>query len=333
MTVSEIIRRDRIGWQAASRKLKELACPAVLQGDALTMLRTLPDESAQCCITSPPYWGLRDYGHAGQIGLEPTVDEFISKLVDVFREVRRVLKKDGTAWVNMGDSYASSGGAGIQGTRGQRADRRHTQETIDLGAKRYDLERGIKPKDLIGQPWMLAFALRADGWFLRQDIIWHKPNPMPESVEDRCTKAHEYIFLLSKSQRYYFDAEAIKEAGKIPAATKGAKGSAERSALPGVNSRPPEYKVYDGRRNKRSVWTVTTKPYADAHFATFPPDLIKPCILAGTKPGDVVLDPFGGSGTTGQVAIELGRRAVLIELNPEYLPLIERRCAVTPGFL
>jgi len=333
MTVAEIIRRDRIGYQAASRKLREQMSPVVLHGDALSMLHTLPDESVQCCVTSPPYWGLRDYGVAGQIGLEPNVDDFIARLVDVFREVRRVLKRDGTAWVNMGDCYASSGGAGIQGTRGQRFGRRHTQETIDLGAKRYDLERGIKPKDLIGQPWMLAFALRAEGWFLRQDIIWHKPNPMPESVTDRCTKAHEYIFLLSKSERYYYDAEAMQEPAAYadcgrPSKKKGefeAKGEPLPGQLP--------FRAITATRNRRSVWTVPTQPYTGAHFSTFPPDLIKPCILAGTKPGDVVLDPFGGSGTTGQVAIELGRRAVLIELNPEYLPLIRRRCTVTPGFL
>lgn len=332
----------------------------ILQGDCLERLRELPAESVHCCVTSPPYWGLRDYGHPGQIGLEPTVDEFIAKLVAVFREVRRVLKADGTCWVNMGDSYASGGGAGIQGTRGQRFGRRHTQETIDLGAKRYDPSRGLKPKDLIGQPWMLAFALRADGWYLRQDIIWHKPNPMPESVTDRCTKAHEYIFLLTKSERYFYDQGAIKEAASPDTHARYARGRSDshkwadggpggqtiatngpgskfgrklgdHSPIKNNGSFDAALAVMPESRNKRSVWTVPSAPFKDAHFATYPPDLIRPCILAGCPVGGTVIDPFGGSGTTAEVAIEEGRKAIVIELNPAYISLIKRRTAVTGG--
>lgn len=297
------------------------------QGDCLQVLQTLPDESVHCCVTSPPYFGLRDYGVDGQIGLEPTPQAYVEKLVAVFREVRRVLRDDGTLWLNLGDSYAAGGrGGGMEGEGGEK--QRSNQGAL-LGPKR--APQGLKPKDLVGIPWMVAFALRADGWYLRQDIIWHKPNPMPEIVRDRCTKAHEYLFLLAKSERYYFDSEAMKEPGVIPAGTKGAKGSAERSAVAGVNARPPEYKVYDGFRNKRSVWTVQTRPYKGAHFATYPPDLIRPCIMAGCPVGGTVLDPFGGSGTTGHVALELGRKAVLIELNPKYVELMEQRTNVTPG--
>jgi DNA modification methylase len=327
-------------------------------GDALEVLQTLPADSVQCCVTSPPYWGLRDYGVDGQIGLESTPEEFITRVVDVFREVRRVLKPDGVAWVNMGDGYASGGGAGVQGSRGQRFGRRHTQETIDLGKRRYDPDRGRKPKDLIGQPWMLAFALRADGWYLRQDIIWHKPNPMPESVTDRCTKAHEYLFLLSKSARYYYDAEALKEpvtgnahargvgvnpkAYKTPDGWDTSKGAGGHGSIHRTGREKGKVKQNESfskaitglvdNRNKRSVWTIPSSPYKDAHFATFPANLVKPCVLAGTRAGDAVLDPFAGSGTTGAVALELGRRAVLIELNPDYVRLIRKRCHhITPG--
>jgi len=302
----------------------------VLNGDCLEQLRTLADQSVHCCITSPPYWGLRDYGHDGQIGLEPTPEEYVAKIVEVFREVRRVLRDDGTLWLNLGDSYTS----------GDRKDRDSalvsrtsgvTNRSAGMG--RAPTPPGLKPKDLVGIPWRVAFALQTDGWYLRQDIIWHKPNPMPESVRDRCTKAHEYIFLLAKSPKYFYDAEAVKEPGVVPAGTKGAKGSAERFNAPGVNSRPPEYKVYDGTRNRRSVWTITTKPYKGAHFATFPPDLVEPCVLAGCPKGGTVLDPFGGSGTTGAVAIEHGRNAVLIELNPKYVELIYKRITQTQPLL
>lgn len=295
-------------------------------------MRALPDRSVQTCVTSPPYFGLRDYGVEGQLGLEPTPTEFVTAMVEVFREVRRVLRDDGTLWLNLGDSYAGSGA----GQKGSDQGRQHgavgSREAWKSDAhKRHNPPNGLKQKDLIGIPWRVAFALQEDGWYLRQDIIWHKPNPMPESVRDRCTKAHEYIFLLSKQPKYHFDVDAIREVGVVPAGTKGAKGSAERAGQAGVNSRPPEYKIYDGMRNKRSVWAVTTKPYKGAHFATFPPDLIEPCILAGSRPGDTVLDPFGGSGTTAGVAIKHGRNAVLCELNSEYAALVPDRIAAIAG--
>jgi DNA modification methylase len=265
-------------------------------GDVRRVLRELPDGLAQTCVTSPPYFGLRDYGHDSQIGLEQTPEAYVAEMVQVFRDVRRVLKDDGTIWLNIGDSYTNG-----------------------------SVSTGLRPKNLIGIPWRVAFALQQDGWCLRQDIIWHKPNPMPESVTDRCTKAHEYIFLLSKSERYFFDSEAMREPAVYPAGTKAAKGSAERQSQRGVNARPPEYKIYDGYRNRRSVWTVTTKPYKGAHFATFPPALIEPCILAGCPAGGTVLEPFSGSGTTLAVANKHGRKAVGIELNPAYCALAVER--------
>jgi DNA modification methylase len=268
-------------------------------GDCRNVLPTLPAGSVHCCVTSPPYFGLRDYGHEAQIGLEETPDAFVAKLVEVFREVKRVLRDDGTLWLNLGDSYARAGGwsnnnglDGVSRAEGTRA----ASNMTGGGGKSQKLASGLKSKDLIGIPWRVAFALQADGWYLRQDIIWHKPNPMPESARDRCTKAHEYIFLLSKGARYHFDSEAIKEP-----ATKGAT------------------------RNRRSVWTVTPKPYKGAHFATFPPDLIEPCILAGCPAGGTVLDPFMGSGTTAAVSLQHGRQFVGVELNPEYLELARRR--------
>ena len=280
----------------------------------------------QTCVTSPPYYGLRDYGHEGQLGLEETPEQYIANMVEVFRCVKDILADDGTLWVNIGDSYYNyrpgKGQALVQQSVAN-----NDQDLPQVCARRGNKLEGLKEKDLIGIPWMLAFALRSDGWYLRQDIIWHKPNPMPESVRDRCTKAHEYIFLMSKSEKYFFDSEAMKELGVIPAGTKAAKGSAERQAQNGVNARPPEYKVYDGMRNRRSVWTVTTKPYKGAHFATFPPDLIEPCILAGSRPDDIVLDPFMGSGTTAQVAIQHGRQYLGCELNPEYKVLQDQRIA------
>ncbi len=294
----------------------------VLEGDCRTMLATLPAASVQCCVTSPPYFGLRDYGHAGQIGLEQTPDAYVTEMVAVFREMRRALRDDGTLWLNLGDSYAGNGGGG-QGLCGLLA----TRTVAKSGMRQVLAKRGAKPKDLLGIPWMIAFALRADGWFLRSDIIWHKPNPMPESITDRPTSAHEHVFLLSKGPRYFYDAAAIAEQGVIPAGTRAAKGSAKRAAQPGVNARPPEYKVYDGTRNARNVWTIATQPYADAHFATMAPDLAERCIKAGTKPGDMVLDPFGGAGTTGLVADRLGRSATLVELNPTYAALARQRIA------
>lgn len=348
---------------------------SVLVGDCRAILRSLPSESVQCCVTSPPYWGLRDYGHANQIGQEATPELFVQTMVEVFREVRRVLKADGTCWLNLGDSYFGSWGNYSGGNRGKEGGQREIGKGSQVPNPAYDgLEKmrpptslkhpSLKPKDIVGIPWRVAFALQADGWYLRQDIIWAKPNPMPESVTDRCTKSHEYIFMLSKSERYLWNQDAIAEpvadatvqriqqatldtqegSGRVPGKTNGKMKavvnesarkalrtdveSRHRSSIPGGQSLCAEPKA---TRNKRSVWNVPTAPYKEAHFATYPPDLIKPCILAGTKPGDVVLDPFGGSGTTGQVALELGRKATLIELNPDYAKIIDQRTAITPG--
>ncbi len=457
----------------------------ILQGDALTKLRELPDERVHCCVTSPPYWGLRDYGTAeweggggtecdhaetsgtlhsstlgkpsrtfhgsaasyqgldangahkkqfsndcgkcgakridSQLGLEKTPEEYVAKMVEIFREVKRVLRKDGTLWLNLGDSYAGSnasqGGSGESGGLCRDGRKESTriaghiklQERLTAQNTQAKTGDGLKPKDLCGIPWRVAFALQADGWYLRQDIIWSKPNPMPESVTDRCTKAHEYLFLLTKSARYFYDAEAIKERGVEPI-----RGREKRNGKNAVDTKLRGFDSHcgsDGNRNKRSVWAVATAPYPEAHFATYPPDLIKPCIMAGTsakgccakcgapwgriveysaaiskpcpksveshiarggtesdakfgtigKSGGgridgtsktigwqpsckcerdvrykshtfpVVLDPFAGSGTTGAVALELGRKAILIELNPKYIELIRKRCDVTPG--
>lgn len=281
----------------------------------------------QTCVTSPPYFGLRDYGHEGQIGLEQTPEEYITAMVEVFRCVRDVLADDGTLWLNIGDSYAGQRGSQPGRISGSGA----VCQWQGIGAGVHD---GTKPKDLIGIPWMLAFALRADGWYLRQDIIWHKPNPMPESVRDRCTKAHEYIFLMSKSERYFFDSEAMKE----PAVSEKPAGNKTHKY---VGTGDPKNATKEGliklsgveweKRNRRSVWTVATRPYKGAHFATFPPALIEPCILAGSRPGDIVLDPFMGSGTTAAVALQHGRQYLGCELNPEYGPLQDERItASTP---
>lgn len=288
-------------------------------GDCRETMRRWAAEGvrAQTCVTSPPYFGLRDYGHDGQIGLEQTPEQYIAAMVEVFRCVRDVLADDGTLWLNIGDSYASGG------RKTRDSDDKLEQRGMDV---RPADPAGIKPKDLIGIPWMLAFALRADGWFLRQDIIWHKPNPMPESVRDRCTKAHEYVFLLSKSLRYHFDSEALKE----PADPKNhRKSPGIRRTAPGSTSHggPASGERAYETRNRRSVWTVATRPYKGAHFATFPPALIEPCILAGSRPGQIVLDPFMGSGTTAQVALQHGRQYLGCELNPDYGPLQQRRIA------
>lgn len=306
----------------------------ILQGDCIESMRELPEQSVHCCITSPPYFGLRDYGHDGQIGLEPTPDEYVAKMVAVFQEVKRVLRDDGTLWLNLGDSYASyrDGKATPDTTRGE-----STGTLVPKGQAKNRIAStfagtSIKHKDLIGIPWRVAFALQADGWYLRQDIIWHKPNPMPESVRDRCTKAHEYIFLLSKSQRYYFNADAIKENAvntRMPG--KKIKETHHYGADNGGNSGLTEtLNKYHAEglpthRNRRSVWTVTTKPFKGAHFATFPPDLIEPCVLAGCPEGGTVLDPFGGSGTTGLVAQKHQRNYILCELNPDYAELAASR--------
>lgn len=260
----------------------------ILGGDSQTILKRLPSRSVRTIVTSPPYWGLRDYGIEGQIGLENSLDDFIEQLVAVFREARRVLANDGTLWLNIGDSYTS-------GNRGWRApDKKNPARAMSV---RPETPVGLKPKDLIGVPWRLAFALQADGWFLRSDIIWNKPNAMPESVKDRPTRSHEYMFLFSKQEQYLYNCESVME---------------DRDD--GV-----------GKRNRRSVWSVNTEPFREAHFATFPPALIRPCVLAGSKPGDYVLDPFFGSGTVGLVCEQLRRNFIGIELNPEYLFLASRR--------
>lgn len=326
----------------------------ILVGDCIEMMRTLPDQSVQTCVTSPPYFGLRDYGVDGQIGLEETPAAFIARLVDVFREVRRVLRNDGTIWVNMGDSYSSGG-------------RKTRDPDIKLIARGANVraQDGLPEKNLLGIPWRLAFALQDDGWYLRQDIIWSKPNPMPESTRDRCTKSHEYIFLLSKSPQYHCDMQAIREpaaessnirwaqdlerqAGseRVPGKTNGpmkAVGgqrsrrdsfqrdvSKREQAIPGQSkgTHRPDRAESDwdvATRNKRSVWTVSTQGFKGAHFATFPPDLIRPCILAGAPRGGIVLDPFGGAGTTSLVSMQEGRRSILCELNPEYAQLARAR--------
>lgn len=307
----------------------------ILLGDCRETLKTLQDQSVHCCVTSPPYFGLRDYGHGGQIGLEQTPDQFVDELVSVFREVRRVLRDDGTLWLNLGDSYAGSGkgrwGDGNSYATGKQATSKGTTEGKLVKAITPD----CKPKDLIGIPWMVAFALRADGWYLRQDIIWHKPNPMPESVRDRCTKAHEYIFLLSKSDRYFYDHGAAME--PVAASTverlnqptlRQQMGSAR---VPGKTNGNMKAVGRTDKRNRRSVWSVATRPYKGAHFATFPPDLIEPCILAGCPEGGTVLDPFGGSGTTGMVAMNNNRNAILCELNSEYTNLACERIEKSSG--
>jgi DNA modification methylase len=323
----------------------------ILQGDCRDLLKTLPDASVHCVVTSPPYFGLRDYGVDGQIGLEASPDAFVAEMVAVFREVRRVLRDDGTLWLNLGDSYNSGSSGGLGGStlgggqNNQRVSNRSGRGLVDA----------LKPKDLIGAPWRVAFALQADGWYLRQDIIWHKPNPMPESVTDRCTKAHEYVFLMSKSARYFYDAAAISEpvapstverlsqdvenqrgSDRVPGKTNGTmkavSGSRKalrsdtenrhRSRIPGGQSMQAEP---NGTRNARSVWTIATQPFKQAHFATFPPDLAERCIKAGCPIGGTVLDPFGGAGTTGLVADRLQRSAILIELNPVYASMAKKR--------
>lgn len=298
-------------------------------GDVRDGLRAMASAGvrARTCVTSPPYWGLRDYGVAGQLGLEETVDEYVANMVEVFRLVRDVLADDGTLWLNLGDSYNTQAGAvGSRPGGGGRGDK--WKQIGAMTSPNRMPQKGLKPKDLVGIPWRVAFALQADGWWLRQDIIWAKPSPMPESIRDRCTKSHEYLFLLSKRERYYFDADAISEpainAGKI-VKTNGADG---------YESETHDLRTWEGlkrgvlvkdRRNRRSVWTIPSEPYLDAHFAVMPTALVEPCVLAGSAVGDVVLDPFMGSGTVAQVAQALGRSWVGCELNPEYHAMIARR--------
>lgn len=329
----------------------------IYQGDCLEVLKTFEDNSIDCCVTSPPYYALRDYGVDGQIGLEETPEKYIERLTEVFMEVHRVLKLNGTLWLNIGDSYW---GGGLRGS-----ELNEHSGKIQKGSKGTHCGEampsckgnmcGYKPKDLIGIPWMLAFSLRNNGWFLRQDIIWEKPNQMPESVKDRCTKSHEYIFLFSKSQKYYFDYESIQE----PAVTQGDVGSKKFGGTKYGDNDDSHFQTYSGKewkpktkncqydgqvpnsmhirremglpdkvytvRNKRDVWSINVKPCKEAHFATYPQELVSPCILAGSPEGGVVLDPFIGSGTTGIVANKLGRHYVGIELNPEYVEMAERR--------
>jgi len=347
----------------------------LLIGDCRETLKTLPDASVNCCVTSPPYYGLRDYGVDGQIGLEQTPEAYVAEMVAVFREVRRVLSDDGTLWLNLGDSYAGSWGnmgGQIRGNGTQREinsgsvvkDQAERNGTFTPPGARGFKDSGIKPKDLIGIPWRVAFGLQADGWYLRQDIIWAKPNPMPESVTDRCTKAHEYIFLLSKSAKYFYDGDAIKEPSaypnganspqsikspygqgftrNAPASHKGSRFDTGKTAKHQLDRAQDGPRIHGNKpgcsdggsacnapgqemRNKRSVWTVATTPFSGAHFATFPPKLIEPCIMAGCPKGGTVLDPFNGAGTTGLVALQQNRNYIGCELNPEYAALsIER---------
>ena len=298
----------------------------IINGNSLEVLKSLPDNSIDCCVTSPPYYALRDYGCDGQIGLEETPEKYIERLCEVFSEVRRVLTPQGTLWLNIGDSYNGNKVGNTEVVKNKKV-----SESNDFHKK---LWGGAKPKDLIGIPWMLAFSLRSQGWYLRQDIIWQKPNPMPESVTDRCTKSHEYIFLLSKSQKYYFDYESIME----PCADQERNNFQSGSRANGINkdrndndlgerSKTWKPKTIDNQkvRNKRSVWEVNTKPCKEAHFATYPFELIKPCILAGCPENGIVLDPFMGSGTTAIVARSLNRNYLGVELNPEYIKIAHKR--------
>ena len=298
----------------------------LLIGDVREKLKELDDRSVQCCVTSPPYWGLRDYGESDQLGLEETPEEYVDNMVKVFREVKRVLKDDGTCWLNIGDSYSGNmSRASNNGRAGYGNPREEVVSRIPVG---------LKQKDLVGIPCRVAFALQQDGWYLRQDIIWHKPNPMPESVQDRCTKSHEYIFLLTKSARYYYDQDAIREPVSAVSLKRAEYGwdcdrpSTKNASLGGegihTEKMGSRFVNPDGR-NKRSVWTITTKPFKDAHFAVFPIEIPTYCIKAGSKEGDVVLDPFMGSGTTAFAAQEHGRKWVGVELNPEYVKIIKRR--------
>ena len=327
----------------------------IYHGDCKEVLSSLESGYINCCVTSPPYWGLRDYGVNGQLGLERTPEEYVANMVQAFREVKRVLRDDGTLWLNIGDSYFGSYGSQRTITNGSKA---HQKSYDGLEKWRppaaHDKMGDLKAKDLVGIPWMLAFALRADGWYLRQDIIWAKPNPMPESVRDRCTRSHEYIFLLGKSARYYYDGDAIAQkckpatfarlsqqnlpnqhgSDRVPGKTNGPMKACFGGRIKSVESRK-HTRLQSGREdngnylergaNKRSVWTVTTKPFKGAHFATFPRDLIEPCILAGCPVGGTVLDPFIGSGTTALVAQNLKRNAVGVELNAAYIEIAAKR--------
>jgi len=303
----------------------------MVRGNALSL--PVAVGTVQTCVTSPPYWGLRDYGVSGQLGLESTPDAYVASMVAVFREVWRVLREDGTLWLNLGDSYASQGGPEPAQTKWQ------VQGASDgQNGGRSRTAGSLKPKDLVGIPWRVAFALQADGWYLRSDIIWAKPNPMPESVTDRPTKSHEYVFLLTKAARYYWDADAVAERGaSVREFREDTRGDGADSMERGRASRQalgPSGFGATGTRNLRSVWSIATQPYPEAHFATMPEKLVEPCIKAGSRPGDLVLDPFAGSGTVGKVALELNRRFVGVELNPAYVGMARRRMSgVQPQLL
>ena len=295
----------------------------LLIGDVREKLKELDDSSVQCCVTSPPYWGLRNYQEKKQLGLEETPEEYVENMVKVFREVKRVLKDDGTCWLNLGDSYAGNmSRASNNGRAGYGNPREEVVSRIPIG---------LKAKDLVGIPFRVAFALQQDGWYLRQDIIWNKPNPMPESVQDRCTKSHEYIFLLTKSSKYYYDADAIREPlaessiGRLEQDIDNQIGTTRANGGAKLNGNFKAVGDVDKGANKRSVWTITTKPFKDAHFAVFPIEIPTYCIKAGSKEGDTILDPFMGSGTTALAAQEHGRRWVGVELNPEYVKIIKKR--------
>ena len=318
--------------QAASVFMKS----TILIGNVLDRLAELPDGLVRTCVTSPPYWGLRDYGEADQLGLEETPEAYVQNMVKVFREVWRVLADDGTLWLNLGDSYASfrDGKATPDTTRGESIGTLVPKGSAKNRMASTFTGTGIKHKDLVGIPWRVAFALQTDGWYLRQDIIWAKPNPMPESVTDRCTKSHEYLFLLSKSPRYFYDHEAVKEesvAGKWSAMPP--IGGIKQTERNGNNTYSGNTPSSNGLRNKRDVWTIPTKPFKGAHFAVMPEALVEPCVLAGSQEGDTVLDPFTGSGTVAVVANRHGRNFIGTELNPEYAEIArERITASSPMF-
>jgi hypothetical protein len=299
----------------------------IMLGDVKSQLLQIQSETIQCVVTSPPYWGLRDYGNEAQIGLEETPQEYVDSMIDVFREVHRVLKLDGTLWLNLGDSYASfrDGKATPDTTRGNSEGTLVPKGSAKNRMAATFTGTGIKHKDLVGIPWRVAFALQQDGWYLRQDIIWAKPNPMPESVRDRCTKSHEYLFMLTKSPKYYFDNQSIRETAvtgswdKLPPI--GRKKHQENGNPTYSGNQPAN----DGKRNKRDVWTINTKPFKGAHFAVMPEALVEPCILAGSQKGDLILDPFSGSGTVGVVALKHQRNYVGVELNPAYAQISAER--------
>lgn len=306
----------------------------LINADVLAGLAGLPDESVQCCVTSPPYWGLRDYGTPGQIGLEPTIEEFVAKMVEVFREVRRAMRKDGVLFLNLGDSYAANRSYQV-------VDNKYKDVGNKIGHKVTD---GLKQKDMCGVPWRVALALQADGWWLRSDIIWAKPNPMPESCTDRPTKAHEYIFLLTKSAHYFWDAEAVSSPHKESSLQRynyqyGKNVTIPKDGFCSAGSDTGWFKGGDIRdkivngRNIRTVWEIPTHSFPGSHFATFPPELVRRCVAAGSKEGDTILDPFSGAGTTALVAAKMGRDAIGIELNPEYVEMSRKRIAGELGML